>query len=187
MNRAERRAAGRQRRTQLKHLHKRQAGSHLLSEDDLEMLSHARGLVNATPNVFDMAKDSVLFVADLDDDVAALVFVSYMLARLPDERANDPDERERVAQMVEDCRGRFTARPLISFWVPRNIDSILRGFGSNLPADWAPMLAAPPPPGAINTVLKRDSKSSLLAVDYEHIPAADGQVLNGLDVPQQAN
>lgn len=137
---------------------------------DKLMLMYAKDLVLQTPNVYEMAEDSVLVVADLTDMVGAAFVASFMGI----DGSRFTEWRETIV-----ANGK-NPHPFVAARMPRHPMTLealtICGFG--VPPDWPQWFDAAPPTGAVLTLLKRDGRGALMQVqDYSEVESLGGHMV----------
>lgn len=152
------------------------ARAHAFSASDYDMLRAAKRLVDETADVFAAAESEVLVLVDATDLVGArLLRVHFQLQGM-----GATEAAVMVQTIALPVRERPAGQPpLVALWAPKRlILPLLVDLGFDVPSDWPRALAARAPVGHIFTLLKRDGRGLLFAVDYTHIDAKEGPAVN---------
>lgn len=152
--------------SKLKRLRKREivvlpGGKGSVTGDDGLMLTCAKQLARGEGTTREMARDDVIVMCDVRDDVGA-----YWAASV---HGMTVDELRDSMLATDD--GEANPMPFMAFWVPRaKLIEVLTALSFGVPPDWAPRLAAPPRPNYFYVMLKRRKAGMLVETDFEGLP-----------------
>lgn len=145
-----------------------------VGEHDALMLAAGKQfLEHQTGNVFKTGEDNVIVIADMRDELGAIWAAAEMGAKTP-------EQVREFRDMILNTPDGENPHPFVAWWAPRStgvLDFMRDSLGFGVPADWPIMLSEPPAPGAFYTILKRNGRGLLMAVDYDTIPSIGAPAL----------